>query len=361
MLRRPRFNPLLKSAINGLLLAGICFLNQTELLAQKAPLPAPVLEGCSCQRCKKVVIPPAVADVLKTIVCKHFDIVVNSGGKYSTEQRLNALNVISVAASKKEYQDKKQWQNIISRLEIMLYVSEEDHALQCEIVKQLPLFMHYKIISSAEAGASNGGAAAVAVPAESTTAISISDTSTVPVSTASQQNDYEKLVYTLKDYLGRPPVCYEKSWRVTSSLRSGLLELPIKGINEDQNCGYCILTCALKKIALNDQIDTQVRFNAMNALVEKGDKYLKPVDEADSKMGKKFDADNSNSELFYFIVQRLNELLTHENAGNLPASIKDKANHDMVRFLAIELPSAPAPAPAPVPVPAPAETETAPM
>lgn len=317
MLRQPRFKPLLRSTVNVLILAGFCVLHQTELLAQKKSLPAPVLEGCSCQNCQAVVIPPAVADVLQTIVCKHFDIVVNLGGKYTAEQRLNALNVIAIAASKKEYQDKKQWQNIISRLQIMLYVSEEDHALQREIVRQLPRFMHYEVTSATPPAASSSGAACA----------------------GSNQNKYEKLVIVLKDYLGRPPVCYEKSWQVTSALKSGLLELTTTkapALSPDQKCGYCILTCALNKIVLNDRVDTQVRFNAMNALVKKGDQFLKLKVEGEPDKGVEYD-NTKDSQLFYFIIQRLNELLTDKKAECLPDSIRDKANYDMMRFLGYDL------------------------
>ncbi|QDV19320.1 hypothetical protein Pan153_39850 [Gimesia panareensis] len=380
MLQHPRIHTLLKSVVSLVILAGFGFLYLAELQAEMVLKPSAEPDQCSCQNCGEEKYPPEVVDVLKAIVESHKEIVTNKDGKYSKDEdlakRINSLNIISLVASKKEYLSAyKQREELFKQLQARLEDPDEKSEIKEQIAAQLPLILTHPLhktedknttvevmvtvegeltgelkgklkgklegeVKSELKGELNGNRkdglkGKLEIPQVGSGKIE----GTVTPPAVVNQEDYQDLVDLMDKYLNASPISFEKSWQVTSGLRSGLLALPedkSTDLTSHQKCGYCNLTCALNKVALNCQLDIQVRFNAMNALVEKGDQFRVEIDKEHPEKPRGFDS-NNDPKRFYIIIQRLNELLTHENAGCLPASVREKANYDLIRFMGYKL------------------------
>lgn len=382
MLQHFRIYMLLKSVVSLVVLAGFGFLYLAEVMAQPAPKPPVELDWFSCQNCEDTDI-PAIGDMLQAIIKKRLDIVKNN--KEDLSARINSLKIISLAARKAEYKDAyEQRVKVVQELNNILNACCEKPELKNQIAKHLPLILTYPLqekedksttvevkitvegkltgelkgklkgelkdeLKSKLTGELNGKLQDGLKGKLKIAEIGDGDIggSAIP-SIVAKQDDYQGLIDLMNQYLNASPISFDKSWQVTSGLRSGLLGLPIAraSIEPHHRCGYCDMTSALNKIALNCQLDIQVRFNAMNALVEKGDKFLDPPKPKENKPNYTFLKEVTvagqkkalDPKLFTIIVFRLNELLTHEAAENLPESVRDKANYELMKYLAIELP-----------------------
>ncbi|QDT92337.1 hypothetical protein [Gimesia algae] len=373
----PPIHRLLKSVVCLVFLAGFGFLNLAEVMAQPAPKPPAVLDLCTCTKCENTDI-PAIGNMLQAIVTKRLGIVINKDEDLS--ERINSLKIISLVATKKEYKSAYgQRTEIVQELKNILNACCEEPELKNEIVKQLPLILTYplqekqdksttvdvtvtverelngelkgklkgelkdelksKLTGELNGKLNNGLKGKLKIPEIGDGEI---EGSAAP-SIVAHQDDYQDLIDLMNQYLNASPISFDKSWQVTSALRSGLLGLPIArvGIEPHHRCGYCDMTSALNKIALNSRLDTQVRFNAMNALVEKGDRFRGLKKEGKPEEGKVF-AKSDDLRYFCFIIVRLNEILLDKNtkkkdAKKLPVCIRDKANYDLIRFLKYDL------------------------
>lgn len=151
---------------------------------------------------------------------------------------------------------------------------------------------------------------------------------------------YETMVSALMAYSSELPSHYQKSWIVTETLSSVLKALSIElkdGEKNDANPNrkrrtFKQASNGLKEMALDPEQDLQVRYNAVNHLITKGDEFLvtPTLPAKDYKFKPKADVTS-----YYIIVDRLNEIAT---ADDLPPLLLRQSLAALERYLNVKLP-----------------------
>ena len=293
MIQRFEFRLIVKCSICILFFMGSILLNQMELLGQKSYKRAKVLVASkpSCQNNNVIVSP---TDVLNEISCKHLEVIENDK---NTKTRINSLNIISAAATLQELDNRNDVLLVLQRLvddpSVVL-------SLKIQIIKSLPsILTHYDNV---------------------------------------RPSVYETMVSSLTNPPKRPSFSYDRDWAVTKALGSTLDSLSIEHKSPETATGtesthkrlaYRKLTQELKEIALNGSVDLQIRYNAVNALVKKGDEFLDLTKDPDEFKAK---ADQTS---FYIIIQRLNEIVTE---NDLPPLLMRQSSRALNRFLTAKVP-----------------------
>ncbi|QDU51433.1 hypothetical protein [Gimesia panareensis] len=115
---------------------------------------------------------------------------------------------------------------------------------------------------------------------------------------------------------------YNSSWLVTEKI---IAVLKNSGFELDLDAGernnelmiprrqiYWAATNGLAKITLNNSLDLQVRYNAMDAMIKKGESFFKEKKPEDKDKIDEFQ-DKADLISFYIIVERLNQIVSEDN------------------------------------------------
>jgi len=285
--------------IHLLFLTG-CIMFQSEVISAQPANPGGATTGAALQ---------SPQDSVKTLYQQHLEIL--SKAAQPAGARLGSLKLLAAMVKAGNVSEKEQIQSIFEQLMTLMQTPDTAkdpelvaayRKLREEALKQLPLLTAKRLEEDNEA--------------------------------------YEKMVDALIAYSSEIPNEYQKSWLVTQTLSEVLMALPIvleDGVTNNGNPTVKRRTIkqasrGLKEIAVDSKQDLQVRYNAVNGIITKGNGFLD--DPAGDGKPHTFKS-NADVTSYYILVDSLNEIATSDN---LPPLLLRQCSAALEKYLNVKLP-----------------------